>query len=86
MSNVSNMKTAALEVNLCSEIDAFYQYRTPLERILTNLLDNALKYQMLVVALILILVKTKIKIQSTLLLAMKVWHYANYKNVYSNVH
>lgn len=33
-----------LEVNFCTDIDAFYQYRPPIERILTNLLDNALKF------------------------------------------
>ena len=34
----------SLEVNFCSHIDAFYQYHPPLESILTNLLDNALKF------------------------------------------
>lgn len=34
----------SLEVNFCSHIDAFYQYHPPLERILTNLLDNVLKF------------------------------------------
>ncbi len=33
-----------LEVNFSNNIDAFYQYRPPLEHILTNLLENALKF------------------------------------------
>lgn len=34
----------SLEVNFCDCIDAFYQYRPPIERILINLLVNALKF------------------------------------------
>ena len=48
-----------LEVNFCTDIDAFYQYRPPIERILTNLLDNALKFSNLVAVLILLFLSVK---------------------------
>ena len=47
-------KIVHLEVNFLN-IVAFYQYRPPIERILTNLLDNALKFLILVAVLILFL-------------------------------
>lgn len=37
-------ESRTIDVNLCDEVQSFKQYRVPLERILLNIIDNAIKF------------------------------------------
>ena len=72
-----------LEVNFSNNIDAFYQYRPPLERILTNLLENALKFSNYGSRIDIIISENEETIVSTSQLKMKVLElYLNFNLVF----